>query len=93
MIIVWDSYKAVPVKTIYQPHPNGVQSLDISEDAQLIVSVSYSFEEKGKQQVCLWNWVSEMEGPVSSAAIKESDYQVSFLDYKSMNYFIVSRSF
>ncbi len=40
MIIVWDSYKGIPVKSIFQPHPNGVQDMDLSVDAMYLVTLS-----------------------------------------------------
>uniref|UniRef100_K3WHW6 Cilia- and flagella-associated protein 251 n=1 Tax=Globisporangium ultimum (strain ATCC 200006 / CBS 805.95 / DAOM BR144) TaxID=431595 RepID=K3WHW6_GLOUD len=40
MIVVWDSITGNPIKTIFQPHPFGVQAIDISPDALFLVTLS-----------------------------------------------------
>ncbi|EPR58391.1 hypothetical protein TGGT1_297390 [Toxoplasma gondii GT1] len=40
LLVVWDSETATPVKTIYRPHPTGVQAVDITPDSRFIVSLS-----------------------------------------------------
>lgn len=40
MIIVWDAVTGNPIKTIFQPHPWGVQAIDISPDALFLVTLS-----------------------------------------------------
>jgi WD40 repeat protein len=40
VLIVWDSHKGLPVKTIYKIHPNGVEALAFSEDSAYIVTIS-----------------------------------------------------
>jgi WD40 repeat protein len=42
MLVIWDSYSATPVKTIFTPHPTGTAYLDISEDSKFIVTLSAS---------------------------------------------------
>lgn len=39
-LVVWDSVKAVAVKSIPQPHPLGVETLDISHNGNFIVTIS-----------------------------------------------------
>lgn len=40
MIVVWDAATGNPIKTIFQPHPLGVQAIDISPDALFLVTLS-----------------------------------------------------
>ena len=39
LIIVWETEKGVPVKTIPNPHPLGVISMDISPDSTFLVTL------------------------------------------------------
>lgn len=32
MLVVWDAKTGIPRKTIFDPHPQGTQALDISPD-------------------------------------------------------------
>ena len=40
ILVVWDSFSGAPVKTLFNPHKMGVISLDISEDALFICTLS-----------------------------------------------------
>ena len=40
MLVIWDARTGLPKKTIMDPHPNGVEALDVSPDGQLIVTLS-----------------------------------------------------
>ena len=42
MLVVWDSISGTPVKTFFNPHPNGVKTMDISPDAMYIATLSNS---------------------------------------------------
>jgi WD40 repeat protein len=42
ILVVWDAEKAAPVKTIFQPHPNGVEVMDLSDDNTGLVTLSKS---------------------------------------------------
>jgi WD40 repeat protein len=75
LLIVWDSFKGIPVKTIFSPHPEGVKTVDISSDSAYIVTVS-PVNKEGKQQISLWNWSSDTEAPLLSKYINQSDFQV-----------------
>ena len=56
MLVVWDSQTATPVKTFFNPHENGVLTMDISEDAMYIVTLS---NEDKQQKISLWDWTNE----------------------------------
>ena len=40
LIVVWDSITGTPIKTIFNPHPNGILAMDITPDAMFIVTIS-----------------------------------------------------
>jgi cilia- and flagella-associated protein 251 len=40
LLVVWDVRTLAPLKTISNPHPNGVECLDITSDGTLIVTLS-----------------------------------------------------
>lgn len=60
LLVVWDAESGTPIKTIFDPHPNGVECLDVTEDGSLIVTLS---REAGRdtgsttsQTVSVWKW-------------------------------------
>lgn len=42
MIVIWDSIKGIPIKTIFDPHENGVEAVAISHDSMRVASLSKS---------------------------------------------------
>ena len=76
IIVFWDSYKALPVKTIYQPHPYGVETMHLSSDASLLVTLSKTETPDEPQYIAVWDWASGSAEPVSFAEIQGGDYQV-----------------
>lgn len=40
MLVIWDAKSGTPKTTIFDPHPNGTESLDISADGKYIVTIS-----------------------------------------------------
>ncbi|XP_064248583.1 cilia- and flagella-associated protein 251 isoform X2 [Passer domesticus] len=73
MIIVWDSYSGVPVRTIFESHAeDGVCAIAISQDAKYLVTISAATVQK----VCVWRWTLLTEEPVCSTELKpEFGYQ------------------
>lgn len=57
LIVVWDAYKGTPVKTIFNPHPTGVVSVDISRDSMMIAALTSHYD--GQQELCLFAWTKE----------------------------------
>ncbi|NXS27133.1 CF251 protein, partial [Pomatostomus ruficeps] len=67
LIIVWDSYSGVPVRTIFESHPeDGVCAIAISQDAKYLVTISAGTVQK----VCVWRWTLPTEKPVCSTELK-----------------------
>ena len=50
MIVIWDSISGTPVKTIFNPHQNGVAALAISSDSMCLASLS-QVDDVGEQEV------------------------------------------
>ena len=46
MLVVWDVKSGIPLKTIFDPHPKGCESLDISPDGNHIVTLSRDENQK-----------------------------------------------
>jgi hypothetical protein len=82
-LIVWDSFKALPVKTIYQAHSNGVESLALSDDSLFIATIS-----KGKkgvpQTLSIWDWTAQKQTSIHSQQIAVQDYQ-TFVRFSATN--------
>lgn len=76
MMIVWDSLTGSPIKTISDPHPSGVVALDISPDAMFLVTLSHVSEGE-EQQVSVWEWSSDREGPLYTTTVATDDVQTS----------------
>ncbi|NXB99069.1 CF251 protein, partial [Orthonyx spaldingii] len=66
LIIVWDSYSGVPVRTIFKSHPeDGVRAIAISQDAKYLVTISAGTVQK----VCVWRWTLPTEEPMCSTEL------------------------
>ncbi|EGZ30727.1 hypothetical protein PHYSODRAFT_472163 [Phytophthora sojae] len=86
MLVVWDAQSGNPIRTIFRPHPSGVQAIDISPDALFLVTLSAVDREDedaqstGKtkttarkrfdQELAVWEWAA----PVSGAAVSKPLY-------------------
>lgn len=75
LIVVWDSLKAIPIKTIFSPHDSGIKAIDISYDSMYISSISHP-DEEGNQEIAIWQWTSETNDPAFISTIPTSDPQV-----------------
>ncbi|NXK32634.1 CF251 protein, partial [Piprites chloris] len=73
LIIVWDSFSGVPVRTIFESHPeDGVCAIAISQDAKYLVTISAGTV----QRVCVWRWTLPTEKPLCSTELRpEFGYQ------------------
>lgn len=40
ILVIWDSLSGAPVKTLFSPHAHGVCSVDISDDALFVATLS-----------------------------------------------------
>ncbi|XP_009873525.1 PREDICTED: WD repeat-containing protein 66 [Apaloderma vittatum] len=90
LVIIWDSYSGIPVRTIFGSHPeDGVSAIAISQDAKYLATIS-----AGKvQRVCVWKWTSTAEEPLCSTELRpEFGYQ-DYVIFNSQNpYEFVSNS-
>ncbi|NWY53953.1 CF251 protein, partial [Chionis minor] len=73
LIIVWDSFSGIPVRTIFDSHPeDGVSAIAVSQDAKYLATISAGTV----QRVCVWKWTSPTEKPVCSTELRpEFGYQ------------------
>ncbi|XP_030622642.1 cilia- and flagella-associated protein 251 [Chanos chanos] len=60
-IIIWDSYKGIPVRTLFQCHPvAGVAAVALSKDSEYLATVGAG----EVQRVCVWNWTDVSDEPL-----------------------------
>ncbi|KAG3118723.1 Cilia- and flagella-associated protein [Phytophthora idaei] len=83
MLVVWDAQSGNPIRTIFRPHANGVQAIDISPDALFLVTLSAvdrddeeiiksktTAGQRFDQELAVWEWAA----PVSGAAVSKPLY-------------------
>eukprot|EP00903_Cladosiphon_okamuranus_P005352 g5347.t1 len=81
MLVVWDTASGIPIKSIFNPHPNGVIAVDISPDALFIVTLSAPAPAEGDnssepQMISLWEWTHpERQEALFTSVIDEPDVQ------------------
>lgn len=81
MLVIWDTASGIPIKNIFNPHPNGVIAMDISPDALFIVTLSAPAPPPGSnnndpQLISLWEWTHpEREEALFTSVIDEPDVQ------------------
>lgn len=77
MLVVWDAYTALAVKTISRPHAAGVQAMDISGDGKQIVTLGRDSAGGEAQAISIWLWMHEGESPAMSAESAVGDFQLA----------------
>ncbi|KFP86798.1 WD repeat-containing protein 66, partial [Acanthisitta chloris] len=67
LIILWDSFSGVPVRTIFESHPgDGVGAIALSHHAKCLVTISAGTP----QRVCVWKWTLPTEKPMCSTELR-----------------------
>ena len=79
MIVVWDSVYATPQHTYFSPHEDGVIAMDISPDANFLVTLSNNMP----QTISLWDISNdELNEPIVSSTFIDKEetqqFQVKF---------------
>ena len=80
MMVIWDSFTGIPIKTFYMPHTHGVLALDLSPDALFIATLSACTNEttlkvNDQQEISIWEWTSENEQALYSTQVITNDIQ------------------
>eukprot|EP00760_Papus_ankaliazontas_P016936 PhM_4_TR16952/c0_g1_i1/m.27931 len=87
LIVVWDTFTFLPVKSIPQQHRSGVLALDMSADGLYIVTVS----KDKPQELCLWSWTSpECSEPQVHAEITSQDLMTCVRFNPDHNHLVVT---
>ncbi|NXA37322.1 CF251 protein, partial [Eudromia elegans] len=81
LVIVWDSYSGIPVRTIFDSHPGGVAAIAISRDAKYLVTIGAG----AVQRVCVWRWTCPAETPVCSAELPPGAGRQEFVVFNPHN--------
>jgi len=79
ILVVWDSLSGAPVKTLFSPHPLGVESVDISDDALFLCTLSVA-APGSKQEIAVWAWTRETDTPLLRETVISPDhhYEIRF---------------
>lgn len=90
LVIVWDAFSGIPVRTIFDSHAgSGVCAIAISRDAKCLVTIS-----TGRvQRVCVWRWTHPDESPVCDVELSPEFGFQDFVIFNPQNpYEFVSNS-
>ncbi|XP_072207169.1 cilia- and flagella-associated protein 251 isoform X3 [Excalfactoria chinensis] len=90
LIIVWDAFSGIPVRTIFDSHAgSGVCAIAISRDAKCLVTISAGTV----QRVCMWRWTYPDESPVCDVELSPEFGCQDFVIFNPQNsYEFVSNS-
>ncbi|KAG7390472.1 hypothetical protein PHYPSEUDO_007698 [Phytophthora pseudosyringae] len=83
MLVVWDAQSGNPIRTIFRPHANGVQAIDISPDALFLVTLSAvdrvdeetheaTARKRFDQELAVWEWAAPASGAAASKPLYSS---------------------
>ncbi|NWI54658.1 CF251 protein, partial [Calyptomena viridis] len=82
LIIVWDSFSGIPVRTIFGSHPeHGVCAIAISQDARYLVTISAGTV----QRVCIWRWTLPTEKPMCSTELRSEFGHQDYVTFNPQN--------
>eukprot|EP00118_Oscarella_pearsei_P009048 m.49716 g.49716 ORF g.49716 m.49716 type:complete len:290 (+) comp34018_c0_seq23:28-897(+) len=65
MVIVWDSYSCIPVRTVFNAHSGGVVAVAMSPDAKYLATLGASLP----QALSIWEWTVPNEMPLHTVTI------------------------
>jgi len=89
ILVVWDSMTGAPVKTYFNPHPQGVCAVDISSDSMFVTSVGAPVDGE-VQEIAVWAWTTESDSPLLSANCLTSDTVMNVVFDTSNNFEIAT---
>ncbi|XP_042721751.1 cilia- and flagella-associated protein 251 [Lagopus leucura] len=79
LIIIWDAFSGIPVRTIFDSHAGGgICAIAISQDARCLVTISAGMV----QRVCVWRWTYPDESPVCDVELSP---EFGFQDFVIFN--------
>jgi WD40 repeat protein len=79
MIVVWDTLSTTPIKTLFNPHPCGVQAMAMTPDAMFLATLSAPDPDdpSAAQQIALWEWTVDRSDPLYVADVVGDDLQTA----------------
>ena len=90
MLVVWDVNTGTPRKTIFSPHPDGVEALDINPEGDMIVTLSRN-ATPNQQWVTLWRWEEEEPCFITSKMDDQVDSMQKFVKFNpNQNEFVTT---
>jgi cilia- and flagella-associated protein 251 len=76
IMVIWDSWTQLPVKTYLLPHPNGTSALEFSEDGSYIATLSSKANIYGEEQeLAIWAWTTPEDEAVQRTIIPGSAHE------------------
>ncbi|OXB84930.1 UNVERIFIED_CONTAM: hypothetical protein H355_016052 [Colinus virginianus] len=83
LVIVWDAFSGIPVRTIFDSHAgSGICAIAISQDAKCLVTISASTV----QRVCVWRWTCPDESPVCDVELSPEFGFQEFVIFNPQNH-------
>ncbi|XP_074061664.1 cilia- and flagella-associated protein 251 isoform X1 [Macrotis lagotis] len=84
LVIIWDSFSGIPVRTIFNicPEGNGIKAMAMTNDAKFLVTI----DDATCQKVCIWRWTVDTETPACFVTLKSKVGVQEYIIFNPANY-------
>ncbi|KAJ1093171.1 hypothetical protein NDU88_006278 [Pleurodeles waltl] len=83
LIIIWDTFSGIPVRTIFDSHPEGgVVAIAMSSNTKYLATVGGGTV----QRVAIWNWTSSEEKAVSTAELSTNYGRQNYIIFNPLDH-------
>ncbi|XP_078523672.1 cilia- and flagella-associated protein 251 [Lissotriton helveticus] len=83
LILIWDTFSGIPVRTIFDSHPEGgVVAIAMSSNAKYLATIGGGTV----QRVSIWNWTTSEEHAVSTVELSTNYGQQSYIIFNPLDH-------
>lgn len=88
-VIIWDRKTGDPVRTMLNPHKNGVVAVALTGDARYLGTLS---AEEVNQEFAIWNWTTGSDKPLCLVQLNPEYSGQRWISFKPNDYYHVATS-